>query len=659
MKHLTLKQLTITNFWGIKYKVIDFSRPEIFVYGDNATGKSTLFDAFCWLLFSKEQFDRKDYEIITIINGYTLKKVDAEVSAIIDADGEEISLKKILRQNWVTPRGQIDDVLKGHETRCYYNDIPLKVGEFKVRIDGLINETVFKLITNPVYFIFSKDMTWQKQREYLFQMAGDISDSDIVALRPEYAALFDKISGKSFDEYKRAIAARRKKIKDDLETIPVRIDQTWRMMPESVDFNARETELAGINANIENINKCIGDISAASAEQNKKNLARQEQINTWKTEQQILIPRAEATERQKAYEANQTREILSYEVERIKREISEAGGDYDRLSRNSDILKKQILNDDDSVTNLRTKWQKENEAKYIEPEEDCLKCPVFGITYTDSEALEKHRENRKLARDAFNAERKKAKEDIDQKGIALAEEQARNRERLKQIFIEMTFAEKRISELFELRDTTQISAQEVIPKNIAEWVALQKKIEELEGQAKEGVSEDTTFYETQKKEIETWRDKLKIQLSKREDITRVKNEIVRLENENCDLAQQLDDIDKDIFAIHQFTKAKSDECTRRIREMFSLVEFQLFDTTLDGNESPNCIAKNRAGVPIASTNTAEQINAGLDIINALCRFHGVTAPIFIDGRESVNRLIFTESQIINLIVSEDKELIIK
>ena len=38
---------------------------------------------------------------------------------------------------------------------------------------------------------------------------------------------------------------------------------------------------------------------------------------------------------------------------------------------------------------------------------------------------------------------------------------------------------------------------------------------------------------------------------------------------------------------------------------------------------------------------------------------GVTAPIFIDGRESVNRLIKTESQIINLVVSHDKELIIK
>lgn len=125
MKRQTLKQLIINNLRGVKSKVKDFSCPETYVYVDNVTGKSTLFDTICWLLFSKDQFDRKDFEIINSIEGQTLKKIDTEVSDIIDADGEKIILKISFQQNWVTSLGQIDDVLKSHETLCYYNNIPL------------------------------------------------------------------------------------------------------------------------------------------------------------------------------------------------------------------------------------------------------------------------------------------------------------------------------------------------------------------------------------------------------------------------------------------------------------------------------------------------------------------------------------------------------
>ena len=62
------------------------------------------------------------------------------------------------------------------------------------------------------------------------------------------------------------------------------------------------------------------------------------------------------------------------------------------------------------------------------------------------------------------------------------------------------------------------------------------------------------------------------------------------------------------------------------------------------------------GVAYGSANTAAQVNAGLDIINALSRFYGVSAPIFIDNRESVNEIIPTQSQIINLVVTNDKQL---
>ena len=92
--------------------------------------------------------------------------------------------------------------------------------------------------------------------------------------------------------------------------------------------------------------------------------------------------------------------------------------------------------------------------------------------------------------------------------------------------------------------------------------------------------------------------------------------------------------------------------------MFKHVSFRLFDYTIENNAVETCIPL-VDGVPFPSANTAGQMNAGLDIINTLCKFYGVCAPIFIDNRESVNDIIETESQIINLVVNKDNFLTIK
>jgi len=63
------------------------------------------------------------------------------------------------------------------------------------------------------------------------------------------------------------------------------------------------------------------------------------------------------------------------------------------------------------------------------------------------------------------------------------------------------------------------------------------------------------------------------------------------------------------------------------------------------------------GVPYRSDlNTAAKINAGLDIINTMQGFYGVTAPIFIDNAEGINSILETPAQTILLRVTRDKKL---
>lgn len=92
--------------------------------------------------------------------------------------------------------------------------------------------------------------------------------------------------------------------------------------------------------------------------------------------------------------------------------------------------------------------------------------------------------------------------------------------------------------------------------------------------------------------------------------------------------------------------------------MFSLVKFKMYEQQINGGEIETCEAVVN-GVPYSGQNNAMQINMGIDIINAICKFEGITAPIFIDNAESVNEFISSQSQVIKLVVTTDNELSIQ
>lgn len=199
----------------------------------------------------------------------------------------------------------------------------------------------------------------------------------------------------------------------------------------------------------------------------------------------------------------------------------------------------------------------------------------------------------------------------------------------------------------------------VVPENIPEWVAKQKEIADIEAAiSTDNSGVDTTELQNQKTTWNTLRDGLKARLAKRDDIARCEKEISQLEESGKKLAQQIADVEREEYTVEQFTKTKIDECEKRINAMFKFVSFRLYDYTFEGNAVETCIPL-IDGVPYGSANTAGQVNAGLDIINTLCRHYGICAPIFFDGRESVNDIIPTESQIINLVVTKDNKLTIQ
>lgn len=218
---IILKSLTLKNFKGIKDLQIDFSKVTN-IYGENATGKTTIVDSFMWLLFGKDSKDRKDFDIKTLDpNGEPLHGLEHSVTGVLEIDGSDLKLQRIYKEKWSKPTGKAEQELKSHTTDYYLNDIPVKQKEYNEKINELLNEDIFKLVTSPLYF---SNLNWKKQREILLDIIGDVDDETVINYNSKLKKL-DGVLKDGVDNYLKRVKATLQKLKKDQETYPVRIDE--------------------------------------------------------------------------------------------------------------------------------------------------------------------------------------------------------------------------------------------------------------------------------------------------------------------------------------------------------------------------------------------------------------------------------------------------
>lgn len=654
MKRIILKSLTLINFRGEQNRTTEFDEKETFIYGANGLGKSRHFDAFMWLLFGKDVNDRKDYEIKTRVNGVPLQHVNCEVSGTILVDGETIKLRRAFVEDWVKPRGQMEQVFKGHHTETSVNDVPMNVTEYKKRINAIVDDGLFKMITNPLFFA---SMPWQKQREQLFALAGTITDSEIAQGNADYQALLAKLTGKDMEGYKKEVAAKKRKAKAELDQIQPRIDQTQRLMPKAKEWATLEAEIAELDSKIEAIDKQLQDKSEAIRVAYNDEQEKKSKCNSILAKQSNVLFKAKQAAEEEAFKANATRRDAERKADEAKTAVSSAMRKVSMLESELQSYKAKRKEYTDKMEDLRNLWHEQNARKY-NGETVCPHCGQELPESMKADAEQKFNDTIKAEKDKINAKGKEYKGFVAKvdESIAETEKALQNaKESLESAKVESNNA---IANLMNIG--SEVKAKDIKPEELPEWVALQKEYDTIHAT----ISTDTTpkvddsGLNEKKHALVVERDAKKGELSDRDTIFKYTKEIADLEAQGKLLAQEIASYEKEEFVMNGFTKAKISECEKRINGMFEHVTFQLYDFTIEGNPVETCVPLVN-GIPFFVANTAGRVNAGLDIINALCKFYNVCAPIFIDGRESVNTLIQTESQIINLVVSTDKELTIK
>lgn len=650
MKDVILKSLELTNFKGEAHRLTNFNHVTT-ISGRNESGKSRHFDAFIWLLFGKDQFDRTNHEIFTTINGKTLEKVDAVVQGVLEVEGRDVHLTRTFRQNWVRKRGSEVETYEGNATIYEIDGVAVKAGEFKAHIDSIIEESVFKLLTNPQYFL---NLKWEEQRSILFQIAGTIADVEVldklatVDNKDAISNLANIINqGKDLTQFKKEIASKKLVMKKELALIQPRIDQTIKMMPEVVNFEAFEKELQSIDLQIKAIDTEFQDISESEKTLLAENREKQKAINALKVKQNETVLKAEQSSQEGVYKQNAKRRQLVEALTIANEGLAEfSTAEASRMKKfNSLTFEKEAL--ETKLTKMGEQWGEINERVFNEDNS----CPYCTQSMPISET----------AREDFENHRKKELEEINKKGQLTSDELSDVVSKLEEALPSgnKSIILERINDLTtQLELTPHITGDKVKSEELPEWQSLQAEIKIIEDSI-DNTKRDTSDLDTKKQALIEERDEVKLVLNDKALIHKAEEEISNLNNQAKTLAKEIALLEKQEFQIQSFTRIKIQESESRINTLFSLVNFKLFDYTFEGNEFEVCIPTNKEGVPISTVNSAQKINSGLDVINVLCKFHNVTAPIFVDNREGVDDLIETQSQIINLVVVKGQDLIVE
>lgn len=624
---MKLQQLTLQNFKGIKSLSFEFDGQDKFIFGDNATGKTTVFDGLCWLLFGKDSLDRADFEIKTLVDGEPIHKVNHEVEAVfINDDGSDFTLKRVYREKYTNPRGG-ETKLTGHTTDYFINEVPVKEKEYKSYINNVIAEDVFKLITNPLYF--NETYSWQNRRKLLLEMCGDVDDDHVINSRDDLKRLTELLGGRTVEEQKKIVAAKKTAINKELDMLPVRIDEAIRNKPEVV------SPKADLEASIKTLAAGIDDLEKQKAILQNGLGASVRQSKIEDLRRRIDVRKSEVLS---AYRETKARYRGEYEALLAKLKITEA--ERDRYMDRSYDLEQDIARETGRINTLQEEFDAINAQTFTGEA-----CPTCGQSLP-SDQLSKLEE-------VFNTE-KASKLEEWQRLIDGALQMRANYEEQREVMIvkadglvaqieDQTNAYnskfKAYEELFEpdLAEDPVLSDlnAELFMLNLDDsGTADQEKLNEIDG--------EIASMKEKKASLET-------ELNKYKMIDDIDRRVLDLESEQQRLAAEKNVLDETSFLIDEFVKAKVDLLEQTINSHFEHARFKMFNVLVNGSVE-ECCETTYKGVPYRSMNNAARINVGIDIINALTKFYNVTAPVFIDNAEAVTTFNKCNSQTIKLVV---------
>ena len=622
MKILNLK---LENFRGVKSLDIEFNGSNVNVYGCNGTGKTTISNAICWLLTGSPMTGEKDFSPKTA--GCHNLHHKAEMTIILD-NGTHLKLAKDFYEKWTKKKGADIAELTGHTTDYFVDDVPSKEKDYKTVIDMACGGNAEQVKMLLISGYFAETIKAEERRKILFEICGDVSDGDI--MQDERLKGFRKLllmpgtenQYYSIYQYKAIATKQRTKYKDALKSIPARIDELTKNMPQPIDEETIRKEIADLEQ------------KKAEVEASNKKEARIALIKGLKAEIE-----AKAVAYDKAFmEAHKE----------IQKEFEDLTESVAKLADESAKLFFKVGKDERHIQDLE---HKRNDL--LEAWNDAVKigrweardgiCPACGQELPQD--IVESRKTELLERSAKEKARirEKGKECSDALIQELKAELELKKAKVDQIQKEILTKQARCKDIAAETEHDPFEETE-------EYAELTSKLEALQAKLDDDSANDTVV-----DDIRNRIEALNAELASADMARKMQERINELEDEQASAAGLLEEVEHGIFLCEEFSRIKAELVTDKINSRFSGISFMLFKDQINGGLKECCepLIPNAAGqfVEFKSANMAAKVNAGLEIVKVLSKHYNMNLPIIIDQAESICELMQMEQQTIRLIVS--------
>lgn len=627
--NITIKSLHIENFKGIRNLDVNFT-DKTEISGQNASGKTSVFDAFTWLLFDKDSSGASKFELRPLDeSGEKIHHIEISVAGTIIVDGTETELKKTQKENWVKKRGAEEAEYQGNKNFFEINGFPKSEKEYKEFISEMIDEELFKLLTNPMAF---SAMKWQDQRNILMRFVDGVSTDEVAEAVENFDLIASDVAQASVDDCKKKYSKATKELKDRQKEIPIRIDELLGQKVD-IDMSELESRKASLSSDVEQLEEEISSVTSvgslnrrmAELEEREKQLI--DNANADRKSQlkaiEIKIRDVEANRDSKADALNRAKA----EIDMYLKEANEYGRKYESLKEEFEKVKQaqfdkasnicsqcgQPLPNDKQEENLKRfeKWQESEKAR---------------INNEAKEVIAKSKEAQKKAKDA------------DEKMKVLNQEVVK----LTNDVQELT------KQLDPLQQPVSVSDTEEHKELCAEMVRVKNDIlkhDEAEAARKEKAEE----LSAKKEELQS----VENQIASASINSSLELRVAELKEELKTVGQKLSDSEKLLYVLENYVRFIS----QKINERFDGLEFKLFENQINGGLK-ECCEVTYQGVPYGSLNSGHRIVVGLEIIKTLQALYETKAPVWCDNAETINsyNVPDMDCQMVMLRVTNDKGL---
>ena len=656
MKKIIFKSLSLLNFKGIRNLHVSFGENLTVISGRNAAGKTSIADAIMWVLFDvgydgnklePKTFD-KNHEII--------KEIPHEAELTLLVDGDQIVLKRSLSDAW---KGD-----KCTNTYKYYVDGDVTTaGDFKKVVEDICPDSVFRRISSATNFC---SLPWQKQRELLESLAEKYTTQDITQGDERFDFVVEELKKKSIADLIHHIKYKRKEVQKQLDSVPVRLAELNKSLPEAQDWDALSAEKTKLNDKLVELANKMQAIRIGGAD---------------KVRYDGILKKIEFSEKRKR---NMEQGAMNLATEQATTHQS------DDITPNLAVNTAQSLVDDLKAT-MRGYTESEIHAK--DKKEECERkvvdinnrldelsksrwswnaedgiCPHCGqpLPAEDVERIKKE------SKDRFNERKSNASKKIQEEFNGIQQEYTDAKNLLEKLdndrmvtTNQMVKANKTLKEAEFKKlevDAEKPKTYEQILAEKEEYQQVVKEIADLQAELnKPSASSDENAkmlaeLEKEREPIGTRYNEVLELLATKETYDRISELIEKAKQDKESYQNQLDELDEQLDLANEYNKKSCQLLEENVNGHFSYVKWSMFTQDLDGNMKPYCECYHD-GVPYSRLNGAAKVNAGIDIANTFSRFYQVSAPMVLDECESVNNPIYSgDQQQIRLKVTTDDKL---